>query len=174
MDRIDKWLDRPIDVTIWVSCFICFAMMAHVSADVIARVVFNSPLGATTEIVAGYYMVVVAFLPLAWIARDDAHIIVELFTRGLTARGLLRLTTCVTVVTIVYIGVFTWQTGLSAIHETVAGEQFRESAVGFVPAWPSRWMLPISGFLMTVYLILRTVRDARRILRANAESDAGA
>jgi TRAP-type C4-dicarboxylate transport system permease small subunit len=170
MSRIDKWLDRPIDLTIWVSCIICFAMMAHVSADVFARVVFNAPLGATTEIVAGYYMVVVAFLPLAWIARDDAHIIVELFTRGLTGRRLLRLTTCVTVLTIVYIGVFTWQTAVSAIHQTEIGEQFRESAVGFVPAWPSRWMLPISGFLMTVFLILRTIRDARRILRGNGDA----
>lgn len=167
MDRIDKWLDRPIDVTIWVSCLVGFAMMAHVTADVIARVVFNSPLGATTEIVAGYYMVAVAFLPLAWLARDDAHIVVELFTRGLSARGLLRLTVSVTTLTILYIGVFTWRTAVSAIHETEIGEQFRESVIGFVPAWPSRWMLPIAGFLMTLYLVLRTIRDVRRLLRGD-------
>ncbi len=68
-------------------------------------------------------------------------------------------------------GVFTWRTAVSAIEETSLGEQFRESAIGFVPAWPSRWILPISGFLMTAILILRTMRDVRRILRGGAEGE---
>ncbi len=171
MGRIDRWIDRAVGATVWISCIVGFAMMAHVTADVIARVVFDSPLGATTEIVSGYYMVVVAFLPLAWIARDDAHIVVELFTRGLSARALLRLTVSVTSFTILYMSVFTWRTAVSAIDETAIREQFRESAIGFVPAWPSRWILPVAGFLMTAVLILRTVRDVRRILHERKEAE---
>jgi hypothetical protein len=29
----------------------------------------------------------------------------------------------------------------------------------YIPAWPSRWVLPVSGGLMVIYLVLRIVRD---------------
>ena len=75
-------------------------MMVHITIDVIGRVVFNNPFDATIEVVSAYYMVAVSFLPLAYISRHEGQIIVELFTRNLRKRPMLRLELLVNVVTL--------------------------------------------------------------------------
>ncbi|MGE3244942.1 MAG: TRAP transporter small permease subunit, partial [Beijerinckiaceae bacterium] len=54
---------------------------------------------------------------------------------------------------IVYLGVFTWQTGVEAFVIYSEGEVW-ETSYGFVPVWPSRFILPVAGFLMAVYVLL--------------------
>jgi hypothetical protein len=29
----------------------------------------------------------------------------------------------------------------------------------YIPVWPSRWILPVSGFFMVIYLVLRVISD---------------
>ena len=48
---------------------------------------------------------------------------------------------------LVYVSVFAWQTGIRAVQQTRAGEVW-EAAGGFIPVWPSRWLLPIAARLM--------------------------
>ena len=161
LNRLGKALEVPINFLMWASCFVGFLMMAHITVDVIGRVVFNNPLEGTIEIVSGYYMVAVAFLPLAYISRHEGQIIVELFTRGLTGHPLVRLEIMVNVVTIAYLSVFAWMTGVMAIEQTEVGEVW-ETATGFVDVWPSRWVLPLSIVVMALYLLYRVVVDLRR------------
>jgi hypothetical protein len=40
----------------------------------------------------------------------------------------------------------------------MAGEVV-EAAGGFIPIWPSRWLLPIAGASMGLYMALRVVAD---------------
>ena len=63
MNRLLTWLQKPIDLLLWLSLLAGFLMMAHVTIDVTGRYVFNRPLDGTTEIVAAYYMVMVAYAP---------------------------------------------------------------------------------------------------------------
>ena len=42
-------------------------MMVHITVDVISRYVFNYPLPGTITVVSNFYMVLVAFLPLAFV-----------------------------------------------------------------------------------------------------------
>jgi hypothetical protein len=35
----------------------------------------------------------------------------------------------------------------------------------YIPVWPSRWILPVSGAFMVVYLVLRVISDAARAVR---------
>lgn len=161
MERLLTWLDRPIRLALWLVLLVGLTMMLHIAAEVIARVVFNNPLEGTTEIVAGYYMVAVVFLPLAWVARQDDHIFVELFTRRLKPRTVLRLDVFAGLMTLAYIAFFTWQTGAKALEETMAGEVW-ETASGYLAIWPSRWLLPVAGLLMTLYVLLRVLRDGLR------------
>ena len=62
------------------------AMMVHVCADVLSRTLTGASLPATVEIVSYYYMVLVAFLPLAWVERRNAMISVEFIVFLLTPR----------------------------------------------------------------------------------------
>lgn len=155
------WLDGPINFLMWLACFIGLVMMLHVTADVTGRVLFRHPFDGTTEIVSGYYMIGITFLPFAYVARYDGHIIVELFTRNMPPRRLLRFDALVNILTFAYMCVFTWMSTVSAVDETATGEVW-QTANGYIQGWPSRWILPVSGLLMTAYIGIRIVRDLRR------------
>jgi hypothetical protein len=62
---------------------------------------------------------------------------------------------------LLYVSVFAWQTGIRAVEQARAGEVW-EAAGGFIPVWPSRWLLPIAAGLMGLYLVLRIWRDIGR------------
>jgi TRAP-type C4-dicarboxylate transport system permease small subunit len=158
MDRLLKWLEGPIQVLMWLGIVAGFLMMIHTAIDVAGRTIFNHPLPGTTEVVSAYYMVAVAYLPWAWVALNNGHITVELFTRRASPRVIFWLDVMAKVLTIVYVSVFTWQTEYMAVQQTRGGEAW-EAASSFLPVWPSRWLLPIAGFLMTAYLVLRVIKD---------------
>ena len=158
IDRLLKWLEIPINLLLWVGLLAGFLMMMHVTADVTGRTIFNHPLSGTTEIIAGWYMVAAAYLPWAYISRTDGHITVDMFTRFASPRFLAVLEILIKLLTIVWVSVFTYQTFIRAVQQTRAGEVW-EAAGGFILIWPSRWMLPVSGGLMVLYLILRVMSD---------------
>jgi len=158
IDRLLRWLEWPINLLLWGGLFAGFMMMMHVTVDVTGRTVFNRPFAGTTEIVAGWYMVAVAFLPWAFISRTDGHITVDMFMRLASPRFLAKLEIVIKLLTILWVSVFSYQTFIRALQQTRAGEVW-EAAGGFILIWPSRWMLPISGGLMVLYLILRVISD---------------
>jgi len=167
MERLLKWLEGPIQVLMWLGIIAGFLMMLHTAVDVAGRTLFNHPLPGTTEIVSAYYMVAVAYLPWAWVALNNGHITVELFTRRASPRVIFWLDVMAKVLTIVYVSVFTWQTEYMAVQQTRGGEAW-EASTGFLPVWPSRWLLPIAGFLMTAYLVLRVIKDVGEALHRPA------
>ena len=161
VDKLLKWLEYPINLLLWLGLIAGVLMMVHVSVDVTGRTVFNRPFSGTTEIVAGWYMVACAYLPLAWITRTDNHIVAGVFERIGTPWFAYWLEIAVKIFMLVYVSVFTWQTYLRAVQQTQSGEVW-EAAGGFIPIWPSRWTLPISTGLMAIYLVLRIWRDIAR------------
>lgn len=163
-DTRDGWIGALGSLLMRLACFVGFLMMVHITVDVAGRVLFNQPLEGTIEIVSVYYMVAVAFLPLAWIAANEGHIFVELFTRKLPRRALFRLDTVVKTVTFAYMVLFAWQTGREAVRATAVGEM-AETATGFLSIWPSRWLLPAGCALMALWLVARVVRDVRAARR---------
>jgi TRAP-type C4-dicarboxylate transport system permease small subunit len=167
MDRLIAWLQRPIDFLFWLGLVAGFLMMAHVTVDVACRYLLNRPLEGTTEIVAAYYMVVVAYLPWAWLARFNRHIVAGVFQRIGTPRFDFWLEIAVKVVTIVYVSVFTYQTLLAAIERTRSGEVWLAGTM-YLPVWPSRWMLPIAGASMVACLVLRVLSDIAGQARRSA------
>lgn len=164
IERLMKWLEVPINLLLWAGIIAGFLMMMHVSADVTGRTIFNRPLHGTTEIVSGWYMVAICYLPWAWIERRDNHIVAGMFENFGTARFSFWLGVFVKLVTFTYCLVFCWQTWIRAVQQTWAGPagEVWEAAGGFIPVWPSRWMLPIAAGLMGLYLVLRLVRDIGR------------
>ncbi|MBR9766109.1 MAG: TRAP transporter small permease [Rhodobacteraceae bacterium] len=155
-----KHLDRVAQATTGLACIFVIIMMLHVSADVVARTFFHHPLIGTTEIVSAYYMVALAFLPIAWISRQRGHIIVELFTSHLPKRKLKALDAFAGVVTLAYVGLFVWKLFEIAIEKTHISEAW-ESAAGFIEIWPSRWIVPAGFLFMAIYVLIQTWRDAR-------------
>jgi len=129
-----------------------FLMMLHISADVVGRYFFNSPLPATIAIVSNYYMVIATFIPLALAQKRDMHISVEvvmqLFPQGVQrhAYHLAR----------VYSGaifaLLTYTSWIQAETKRSAGTYVME--LGFkVPVWPGYYLLPIGFGLITLVLV---------------------
>lgn len=164
MKTLESGVELVVNLLMWLACFVGFVMMMHISVDVAGRVLFNHPFAGTTEVASAYYMVAVSFLPLAYVSRHEGQIFVELFTRGLAARNLLRLDALVNVVAFVYMALFTWKTGAMAVEQT----RFREIwdlGDHFLDIWPSRWLLPVSFGAATLYALARVVEDIRRARR---------
>jgi TRAP-type C4-dicarboxylate transport system permease small subunit len=164
MQRLQKLLNYPIDFTFWIGIVAGILMMLHVSADVAARTLLNSPVEGTTETAAGYYMVAIAYLPWAWLARNDAHIRVEMFTSFAPKRVVEWLDIAVKVATVAFLAIFVWRTTLRALDQMRAGEVW-QAGTSYISIWPSRWVLPVAGGLMALYLVLRIVADVATALR---------
>ncbi len=167
IERLLRWLEIPINLLLWIALIAGFLMMMHVGADVTGRTVFNRPLHGTTEIVSGWYMVAICYLPWAWLTRRDNHIVAGVFERIGTRWFGYWVELAVKVFMLVYVGIFGWQTAVRAIQQTRAGEVW-EAAGGFIPVWPSRWTLPVAAVLMGIYLFLRILRDASQGYRPEA------
>ena len=168
IERLMRWLEIPINLLLWIALIAGFLMMMHVAADVTGRTAFNRPLHGTTEIVSGWYMVAICYLPWAWLTSNDNHIVAGIFERIGTRWFGYWVEVVVKVFMLVYIAVFGWQTALRAVQQTRAGEVW-EAAGGFIPVWPSRWLLPLAATFMGIYLVLRILRDAGRGYRPDAD-----
>ena len=119
---LTAWLRIPSDALAAVAGVLILVMMVHVTADVFGRLAFSAPINGTLEIVAGYYMVAVVFLPLAHVSRGEGHIFIELFTRKLPFRVRSWMDAGAAVLTFGYIAVMAWQCAIEAIIQTEGGE----------------------------------------------------
>lgn len=166
LDRVDRALELWSRALLAVAILAAVAMMAHVSIDVVARTVFHAPLRQTNQMVAAYYMIAVAFLPIALLGKHDNHISVDVFTDAMP--GWLQRASVVftTLLGIAYMGVFTWQSWLSAARRTAQGEVLEISG-GYIDVWPGRWLLPLAG--ASLFLCL-TLRLARLLLKPGSEA----
>lgn len=164
IDGFTRWLQPFIRLSLWVAILAGTLMMLNVALDVAGRTLFSTPIPGTTEIVSAYYMVAAAYLPWAWLALTDSHIQVDLFARMLRGRAATLQKLFVTLATIAYLAIFTWQAWLMAVQQTEKNEVW-EAAGFYIPVWPTRWMLPFAGGLMILYLVLRLAGDAARALR---------
>ncbi len=145
-------------------------MMLQIVADVLGRELFGLPIDGTLEIVSFYYMVAVTFFPLAYVSHGEGHIMVELFTRGLSRRKLAGLEAVVGLACVAFVVMFTYQTWIAALESFDTGEMW-ETSDDLITIWPSRFALPIGAFLMGIYLIYRIVDDVL-VARGERSGDA--
>ena len=158
IERLLRWLEWPIQIFLWIALLAGFLMMVHVSADVTGRAFFSRPINGTTEFVAAYYMVLVAYLPWAYLARNDTHIRVDILTRLMPDAFAYWLDVVVKIVVVVYLSLFVYQTGSQAIGQTRIHEVW-QAGTSFIPVWPSRWVPPLSAGLMAIYMVLQIVDE---------------
>ncbi|SFJ90972.1 TRAP transporter small permease [Celeribacter neptunius] len=154
MKPLQKFATGLADLLFWIALGAGALMMTHVTVDVISRTLFNHPLPGTGEITASYYMIAVAFLPLAWVSWRDQHVTADLFVSQMGPR-LQKLVALLTdLLAIAYVSTFVWQTWLSALSKTRRGEVW-EIFGGYLPIWPTRWLLPIGGAAMVLVLVIK-------------------
>ena len=85
MYALGRWLSRLTNFMTVLGGLAIALMMLHVTADVVARFLFGTPIPGTITVVSHYYMIVAAFVPLAFAEQKEGHISVEVVTERLPA-----------------------------------------------------------------------------------------
>ncbi|MBV1897599.1 MAG: TRAP transporter small permease [Rhodobacteraceae bacterium] len=132
------------------------AMMLHVTLDVILSQFIAEPLPGTVEIVSGYYMVALVFLPLAFVELKNEHIHVDVLYSHIPDRGKTILDIFALALSTVYLSLMTYRTWLDALEKFEVGEY--SMGMFSVALWPGRFFVPIGCAVLTVALLLKLIR----------------
>lgn len=156
MEIIGRILARMITAITWIGVLAIILMMMHITLDVAGKFLFNSPLPATISMVSNYYMVVVAFIPLALVEQRNGHISVEVVTEFFPMRTQYHLFSWTYLVSAAVFGVLTYKTWLEAMRTFNSGTFMVEQGVKII-TWPSYFLLPIGCGMMTAVVVYRWV-----------------
>lgn len=147
-DRVIRGVDSAI---LAVASVALVAMMLHISLDILAGLLFNAPIVVTSAIVTQYYMIAVAFLPLAAGEFRGAHISVDLFVNRLAPIPRAWLNRAVMALCVAIYGglaIQAWQLSM----EKLATNAFLLEQTTRLSTWPSYFMVPV-GFGLIALLI---------------------
>jgi TRAP-type C4-dicarboxylate transport system permease small subunit len=174
MKAFERLLSRLTDISAIVGGLAMVVMMLQVTADVLGKYILNHPVPATLETVSSYYMVALVFLPLGFVTKHHEHIIVELFTQGLSPRPLSFFTGLANVLAAAYVFTLAWRGMDEAIYMTGIRESW-ETSIWDMQVWPSRWFVPIGCGLMFLYMLIHAIDDfaylftGRRLITAGKQ-----
>jgi TRAP-type C4-dicarboxylate transport system permease small subunit len=153
--KVDRYVDWLASGLALVGAFGVVVMMLHVTVYVVSRHVLAAPIPATVEIVSSYYMVMVAFLPLAWAERRGDMITVTLFANVFSPGFQAFTAYLVAIITLLTYLLLTCTTWLIAAKEFQTGA-YVISLNHAVPTWPGYFALPV-GFAAASLVALHRV-----------------
>lgn len=150
-DRVIRGVDAAL---LAVAAVALVAMMLHISADIVTGWLFNAPIVVTSAIVTQYYMIAVAFLPLAAGDFRGAHISVDLFVNRLAVgprRWLNRAVMAFCVAIYGGLAIQAWQLAM----EKLASKAFLLEQTTRLGTWPSFFMVPVGFGLIALLVALK-------------------
>lgn len=152
-DRLAWWLSLVAGAALLL-------MLAHAVVDISYKYFLGTPVPATLEITAFYYMVAAVFLPLLHLELTDQQVAAEI---GYNAAGpgtqrALRVFSRVCV--LVFFGLLAYRTGWDAFRSM----SIEEITMGShpIPLWPSKMLLPLGFGLAAVGALCRLPSDFAR------------
>ena len=167
MARAESLLGALTSLFLWLAAAATAAMMLHVAADVVAKLIVRHPIVGTLEMVSLYYMVAVVFLPLAAVQRERRHIFIELFTQRLGVRGQRTLDALALFLTFLLAATLFWRSLEVAIEKTLVGE-LANNIEFQIEVWLGRWF-PVVGFALTAaWCFLQLIQDVIAIFTGEA------
>ncbi|MBL4813403.1 MAG: TRAP transporter small permease [Rhodobacteraceae bacterium] len=159
MNALFSFANRSVRILALIAAIGTILMMAHICLDVVLRNVFRISLVTAPEVIARYYMVLVAFLPLAWLERRDGMVSVELLEWVLGARARQASDIAVALLSSAAYGVLAWTTYGSAMRHYNIGT-FVEFSDFDMPVWHSYFLPPTGFFLAMLICLIKTVEYA--------------
>ncbi len=153
MDRAVDLIDRYILGLAGIGLVL---MMLHICIDVVSNLVFGSPVPLTNAAVTVYYMIAVAFLPLAAGEYRGAHIGVDLVVNHLPAAVRRNLDHGVQVLCLAVYVALTIQSSQLALEKLSANAYMMEQTTR-VSTWPSYFLVPLGFGLIALLIGLRLV-----------------
>jgi TRAP-type C4-dicarboxylate transport system permease small subunit len=169
MHWLKRLLGRTIDATTLVGALAVMLMMLHITVDVVSKYLTGMPMPGTITVVSNYYMIVVAFLPLAYTERNNGHISVEVLVEHFRPAPKHLLNILTLVFTAIVFGMLTWQSVIEAGRSYRSGTFMIEQDAKLL-IWPARYLLPLGCGLMTLTLAVKAVIALTRGRRLNPDA----
>jgi TRAP-type C4-dicarboxylate transport system permease small subunit len=146
-------VDALCKVGFFLGALATLAMMVHIGADAFARTVLGAPLVGTLEIVSNWYMVALIFLPLGYLQSHRSHLIVELFTQGMSLRKQHAWDAGMQLLAAAFLATWTIPAVQLALKKTALGESM-DAVFMDVVIWPTRWFMAVGMALTSLACIL--------------------
>jgi TRAP-type transport system small permease protein len=135
---VPGWTRALAAVERWVSVLLLGLVLGLMSAQVVARYLFRSPI-AWSEELARFALIWLAFVAAGWVMAEGGHLVVDLVSRRLSRRGRVRVDCMALGVVVLTCAVlvpagagFAWQMG-----------GVRSSALGIPMSW--WYFAPVTG-----------------------------
>lgn len=156
MYALGRWLSRLTNFMTVLGGLAIALMMLHVTTDVVARFLFGTPIPGTITVVSHYYMIVAAFVPLAFAEQKEGHISVEVVTERLpdfVQKHLQGWALLLSSGVFALLSVRTWGEAMSKYNIGASVVQGDTS----VAVWPSYFVLPVGTGLLTLVLVYKFI-----------------
>ncbi len=153
---IGRLLAKSVDGTLIVGLIAVALMMLHIAIDVAGKFLLNEPIPATIALVSNYYMVVVAFLPIAYAETRNSHITVEVLTEMFPHRVQYHLYSWSYLLSIMVYSLLTYRMWWEADRAHTNGTFIMEQSTKLL-TWPSYYLLPLGCGLMVLVLTYRFI-----------------
>lgn len=153
-EKVSEWGAR---ILAWIGSIAIIFMMLHTVAEAALRYMFAITIPGTEEIISGYYMVAVVFLPLALVQLERGHIMIELFTMWASPRVKALIDGLVYVACSGALAMMTYAAAGKAIEMTHKNEIW--TGLIDVTIWPARWLYPLGTVVMMLVMIVQAARE---------------
>lgn len=157
MRMLSRVQDGLLALLALIGALAILTLMIHVVTDVVLRNTTNTPIPATYEIVTNYYMIALAFIPLAWVERGGGMVQVEVIEPFLNEQSRHWSDRLVALISSVIYGSLTWVTFLTAVKNFKTGTFVMAQNIS-VPTWPAYYLLPLGFTLATLVTALRIIQ----------------
>jgi TRAP-type C4-dicarboxylate transport system permease small subunit len=159
IQRINQWVTSALLVA---AAVLAFSLSFMVVADVAGRVLFNSPVKGTKEVVE-FSIVVICFLQAGYAIRSGGMLHVELFTALMPPRVRALAGALAALLGIGFFGLIVWGSFEPLGHAWRAGEYEGEGALR-VPTWPARLVVLAGSALAALNYLLIVVENMQVVL----------
>ncbi len=153
LTRLNNQVTRLLLVLAAVLAFLlCFLVVA----DVLGRVVFNSPVKGTTEIVS-LSIVIICYLQAGFAIRSGGMLHVDMFVSRGGPRAQSLFAALAALAGLVFFSLICWGSVEGLSHAWTSGEFEGEGALR-VPVWPARFVLVVGTFVAAFSYLLNLIQ----------------
>lgn len=161
--RINEWVTQALLV---IAATLAFLLSFLVVADVIGRVIFNSPVKGTPEIVS-FSIVIILWLQAAYAIRSGGMLQVDAFVSMLPPRARGALAVVGALLGAAFFALVLWGSFEPAAHAWNSNEFEGEGALR-VPVWPARFLIILGAALAVLNYLILAVERVRAFLTGAA------
>ncbi len=168
LQRLNEHVTR---VMLALAAVLAFMLCFLVVADVLGRVLFNSPVKGTTEVVS-LSIVIICFLQAGFAIRSGGMLHVDMFVSKGGPRTQSVFAALAALAGLVFFGLICWGSWDGAAHAWVSNEFEGEGALR-VPVWPARFVLILGTFFAAFSYLLLLVQHLGSLARGEAPAAMG-